>query len=883
MWANENWTRRWDGSDQDILISQDYRDADEAPLLAWYARCFADPRYIRLAGRPLLMIYRPRLIPDTAATIARWRRRFAGEHGEDPVFILVQSFGDLDPRPFGMDAAVEFPPHKLTHSLDTINHTLEILDPRFSAEAYDYEALVAASLNEPVPDYPLIKTAVPGWDNDARRQGQGTLLHGATPERYQVWLEGLIRHARANTVLGESIVCVNAWNEWAEGAYLEPDVHWGAAFLNATARAVAGLPRPGARTRILLVGHDAMDHGAQRLLLHIGRSLTAGHGVDVAFILLGGGVLEPAYREVAPVVVAASDQALDLLARAASAAGCQAALVNSVASARACAILARHGIASTLLVHELPQLIRQKGLQGDLRQGLATARSAVFPAAFVLDRCRDLLGLALPDALVLPQGLYAPATPGLAARAALRARWRIPAGAVVALGMGYADLRKGFDLFLQAWRAAAAGPHPMHLVWAGGMDPALQAYLGPEIAVAEAAGSFHYLGQRTDSADLFAAADVFLLTSREDPLPSVALEALSSGLPVVAFADTGGIPELLPGNGAAVTLGDAAAMAAAAWTLAAANTPARRAERASASQAAFRFAPYVQRLVTGALPGMRQVSVVVLSHNYAEYMPDRLASILAQTYPVHEVLVLDDASSDGSAAVAEQTAQAWKRTVTVVRQAANSGSVFAQWRRAAEQATGEWLWIAEADDTCDPHFLAGLAAALGQAANPVMAFCDSTAIDAAGNTLWPDHKAYYAADGPGTLAADAVFDGADFLARHLAERNLILNASAVLWRRDALLAALQRCGPELAKLRMIGDWRIYADILAQPGAQIAYVARPYNHHRRHPASVTARLDPASHLAEIRQVHDVVNQLLGGGAKLRGRQRRYRDALGLNAG
>ena len=80
------------------------------------------------------MIYRPRLIPDAAASIARWRARFREQHGEDPVFVMAQSFGDADPRDFGMDAAVEFPPHKLTERLELINDQLDVLDPDFSAE-----------------------------------------------------------------------------------------------------------------------------------------------------------------------------------------------------------------------------------------------------------------------------------------------------------------------------------------------------------------------------------------------------------------------------------------------------------------------------------------------------------------------------------------------------------------------------------------------------------------------------------------------------------------------------------------------------------------------------------------------------------------------------
>jgi lipopolysaccharide biosynthesis protein len=304
MWANENWTRRWDGSEDQVLLTQDYRTADEDALLAEFARHFADPRYIRLGGRPVLMIYRPRLIPDTAATIARWRVRFRNGYGEDPILVMAQSFGDLDPRPFGMDAAVEFPPHKLTERLDLVNEELDLLDPAFTAEVYEYSDVVRCSVEEPAPAFPLIKTACPSWDNDPRRQGAGLVMHGSTPALYQGWLTELIHLARARPVFGESLVCINAWNEWAEGAYLEPDVHFGGAYLNATGRAAAGLPTPDARTRLLLVGHDAHPSGAQTLLLHIGRILRRVHGVEISFLLLGGGAMEAAYKAVAPVQIA---------------------------------------------------------------------------------------------------------------------------------------------------------------------------------------------------------------------------------------------------------------------------------------------------------------------------------------------------------------------------------------------------------------------------------------------------------------------------------------------------------------------------------------------------------------------------------------------------
>ena len=238
MWANENWTRRWDGAADEALIVQTYSEASEAPRAADLARHFRDPRYVRLDGRPLLMVYRASLIPDTAASLARWRRLFAA-HGENPIFVMAQTFDDVDPRPLGFDAAIEFPPHKLTKGLPQAFAALEIFDEAFEADVFAYEDLIAASLAEAAPDFPLIKTVVPAWDNDARRQGQGLTLVGSTPRRYQRWLTELI--ARARPVFGARIVAINAWNEWSEGAYLEPDVHFGAAYLNATARAVFGL------------------------------------------------------------------------------------------------------------------------------------------------------------------------------------------------------------------------------------------------------------------------------------------------------------------------------------------------------------------------------------------------------------------------------------------------------------------------------------------------------------------------------------------------------------------------------------------------------------------------------------------------------------------
>ena len=550
------------------------------------------------------------------------------------------------------------------------------------------------------------------------------------------------------------------------------------------------------------------------------------------------------------------------------------ALVNSAASARAVAVLERQGIQSVLLVHELPRIIREKGLLSGLREGVAAARNVVFAAGFVREHCHGLVALDPAKTAVLPQGLYAAA----AAQdgRAVRAELRVPDGAVLAVGMGYADLRKGFDLFLQLRLAAPDA----YFAWAGGMDPAMANYLGSEIAAAEASGRFRYLGQRADPGAIMAAADVFVLTSREDPLPSVVLEALAAGRPVVAFEETGGTAELLAQMkaGESVPLGDVQAMALAIIRVSERFRGKRSAALGKLARRMFSFDTYCARLLALAQPATLSISVAVPSFNYGRYLPARLASIFAQSYPVREVAVLDDGSTDGSAGIAESIAAAWGRQVAVERRAVNSGSVMAQWRRAAERATGDWLWIAEADDLCDPGLLGALAAAAGRARNAVMVFCDSAAIDEAGAALWPDHKAYYAETALGALMEDAVFDGPSFLRSYMAERNLILNASAVLWRRTALLAALRRAEADLKALSMAGDWRLYAEVLSRPGSQVAYVAAPLNQHRRHGASVTGSISQAAHAAEIARVHAALARLVGTSPLLRSRQRRYRRSI-----
>jgi glycosyltransferase involved in cell wall biosynthesis len=878
MWANENWTRRWDGLEREILIAQEYREGDDEALIDCFAGLFADPRYIRIAGRPLLMIYRASLIPDAARRIAKWRALFAGRHGETPIIVMAQSLGDFDPAPYGLDGAVEFPPHKISDELAPVNDRLDLLDPEFSAKVYDYDDVVEASLVVPVPDYPLIKTLVPGWDNDPRREGKGLVLRGSTPASYQAWLERLAAYAKHQPFFGEALVCVNAWNEWAEGAFLEPDVHFGAAYLNATGRALCDA-LPPQKFALLLVGHDAQPHGAQMLLLHLARYYAGVAGIDVHVLLLGPGVLVTQYQQVANVTLSSDKAEIARQIRQYRAIGIRSALVNSAASARLVPALQEQGIKTTLLVHEMPNLLAEYNLQMQAKLGALAAAHIVFAGEVPAARFCEALQIERPERIVLQQGNYQRIGFSQTARADVRAALNLPDGHYLVLGAGFADLRKGFDLFLGLAAKILAARDDVQFIWVGDIQPALKAHLAGELAALQATKRLHLIGFTEDVARYFSAADIFALTSREDPLPTVVIEAMACGVPVVAFARSGAVPEILRDCDAGavadfVSIDDFCAKLTALMDHAALK--AGRARLIGTVQKKFCFDDYARAVLRITRPDLQMVSVCVMNYNYARFLRPRLEAVFAQTYPVAEILFFDDGSSDGSREAAQALAREAKREMAVIANPRNAGSVFSQWRQAVNMAVGEYVWIAEADDTCAPEFLSRVVAAMADVPDAVMGFTDSRMIDEQSEVTSADYKSHYREADAAILAADGVWRGADFARSCLAVQNLIFNVSAVVWRREALRAALARCAETIHDWRLAGDWRLYLELLTGQAGSVVYVAQALNAHRRHGASVTQNIDHSRHEAEITAMHEIAAERLELDAAALARQRDYLD-------
>jgi GT2 family glycosyltransferase/glycosyltransferase involved in cell wall biosynthesis len=236
-WANENWTRAWDGLDREILLAQKHSPDSDERFIRELLPALRDPRYITVEGKPLLAVYRPGLLAEPAATAERWRRIAAEEGLPGLHLVAFHSFDQNDPTSYGFDAAIQFPPLQIP--VANIRETgLSGMDRQFRGGVLDYREAMCHSIARPTPPYPLYRGVMPGWDNTARRMERATAWINSSPELYGRWLRAVIERMQREQPQEHQLVFINAWNEWAEGAHLEPDVRNGYRNLEETAAAL---------------------------------------------------------------------------------------------------------------------------------------------------------------------------------------------------------------------------------------------------------------------------------------------------------------------------------------------------------------------------------------------------------------------------------------------------------------------------------------------------------------------------------------------------------------------------------------------------------------------------------------------------------------------
>jgi glycosyltransferase involved in cell wall biosynthesis len=266
----------------------------------------------------------------------------------------------------------------------------------------------------------------------------------------------------------------------------------------------------------------------------------------------------------------------------------------------------------------------------------------------------------------------------------------------------------------------------------------------------------------------------------------------------------------------------------------------------------FSFRQYVHDLLAYGDEPLPRVTVVVPNYNYAAYIEGRLKSICAQTVPVYELVVLDDASSDDSVNRIRTFLADCKIPSNLVVNKMNSGSVFRQWLRGVELARGDFVWIAEADDLADPDFLAGVMPGFGRS-DVVMSYCQSRQMDGDGKILCEHYLDYVADLDAERWKEPYVAEGREEIAKALYLKNTIPNVSGAVFRRDALFDTLTIHKQEITSYRNAGDWVAYLRLLER-GA-VAYCPHSRNSHRRHQSSVTMGNFNLPHLQEIVRVQN----------------------------
>jgi lipopolysaccharide biosynthesis protein len=245
-WANENWTRRWDGQEQEVLIKQEYSDEDDVKHIRFLIETFfSDPRYIKVDNKPFFLIYRPSLFPDINRTIDTWREE-ALRMGIGELYlgyVQVYSFKQ-DPKELGFDCAIEFhpdfnnaPTQEFGDIIKKLKHKVKIEPSPYALNGVfsykDYVSKMVSLSKAPQNVYPGI---TPGWDNSARRKSDARIFIDATPKEYERWLSSIKDKYKDE----DTFLFINAWNEWAEGNHLEPCQKWGRAYLEATRQVFNG-------------------------------------------------------------------------------------------------------------------------------------------------------------------------------------------------------------------------------------------------------------------------------------------------------------------------------------------------------------------------------------------------------------------------------------------------------------------------------------------------------------------------------------------------------------------------------------------------------------------------------------------------------------------
>ena len=849
-WANENWTRTWDGGDREILIAQDHSPESDERFILDLLPAFRDPRYIRVGGKPLLIVYRPGLLPKPAATARHWRDVCRRE-GIGEIFLArMQMFDwELHGKETGFDTVIQFPLVSRGFSGNLRESTPLNAPETFSGYIYDYRLSACRYAFEEIGET-LWPGVCPSWDNTARRMERGSSWTHSSPENYYRWLKTSAQRAKTLLPAEERFLFVNAWNEWAEGCHLEPDEKHGYAWLNATRLALSNAPSPK-RLRVLVVGHDAARAGAQIVLLNMLREWNAQCLCEARLVLLEDGVLRREFETVCETLVlsdfstkAQQKRALENFSLPAP----DIVLGNTAVIGSFLPTLKHLGVPIVAYIHELQKSIERWAPGAIMRSTVENSDHFIAVSPPVADNLHRTHGVPTEKISILNPYIETSHRVSPERLVALRAELGIQPHEKIVFGCGTMDWRKGPDLFVHVANQVLRHVPQARFVWIGwdiGDESSVRAR-----ALAESP-RISFLGERSDPRSYFPLGAAFFLSSREDPYPLVALEAADAGLPIVCFSEAGGMPTFVGDEcGCTVPLEDTEAATATLVDLLTDEDRRQRLGRAGQAKVCARHdaaqgSKAVHEILQTAHHAAAQraadlrttraepfVSVILPNYNHAKFLPERLASIAGQTHRNLEIILLDDHSTDESLGLLRDFVARDPRA-RLVANTVNSGSTFKQWRKGLAEAKGRYIWIAESDDSAHPELLATLVDRLESNGQATLAACCPRMTDLEGKDLGIP-KEWFADIGGARWESDFSSSGRREIADVMTRKNAILNASGVLFRNAPDLRDLVD-----ESMRLCADWLFWIRLLGR--GDFEYVARPLNYWRL--ASSNARTEP----------------------------------------
>ena len=230
IWANENWSRRWDGSDNEVIQEQNYSFKDDLNHIQFLCKnVFCDKRYITIDDKPVFIVYRTELLPDIKETARIWRNESKKFGFKDIYLVRVEHFvSNINPESIGFDCSMEFGPD--LRCLGNIKQ--HFLSKDCFGTQSDYVEVVANMLSKN-PEYKTFRCAFPSWDNSARKKKEYFIITNTSIKLFSYFLKELVNYTKCNFQENEQYLFINAWNEWGEGVHLEPDVKNGYKYLEA--------------------------------------------------------------------------------------------------------------------------------------------------------------------------------------------------------------------------------------------------------------------------------------------------------------------------------------------------------------------------------------------------------------------------------------------------------------------------------------------------------------------------------------------------------------------------------------------------------------------------------------------------------------------------